>query len=230
MARHMEAVIDLLGQARRSAAPPPERVAIELWDFIEDQQTAKSKAEKGMPEPTALAEARRLETDAGERVEKLKQAVSEAKDALAKVIGRPGPIFFGRSEFALRRQVDQQRVQARQGGLESRLKNAERVSQDAQNHRERLERSYRVNALEFSRFWQEQAKFADQRVGTAEFAKRLSERTPIFARWGSNFLYQVSTALMQARQARHDDRVEFEIPDLVSGKDIWGLPYQPRSP
>lgn len=228
LAARMEDVIDLLGPARIAALDPLERVAMELWDFIETQQAAKNKAANGLPEPKALQVARRVESDAGQNLEKLRHAVREAEDALEKVLARRGPAFFGRSQFTIRKQADEQKAQVRIGRLKNGLQTTERVRQDAESHRQRLDREYRADAVEFSRFWQEQAKNADRRVETARFAKNFVEKNPILARWGSRFLYQVSAALMQARQARCDDGIEFEMPDLVPAKDIWGIPYQPR--
>jgi hypothetical protein len=229
LGKYTEPLIDLLGRARKAAAPPAERVSMEIGEFLESQEAAKIKAAHGLSEPKALLDARQHELEASQKVGKLREAVCDAENVRSDVRSRRIPMLFGRTEHSARKRADEQKAQAQISELTKQLQNAERTSRDAESHRRRIERDYRADAAEFSRFWQAQAKYSDSRIRTAEFANIFVRKNPQFSRWGTQFLFRVADALMQAKRVRADDATEFEIPDLVPGKDLWGIPYQPRT-
>lgn len=228
ISRHRDALIDLLGRARKAAMEPAERVTAQFDDFIEYYESAQAKAAAGLSEPAALRNARRTASDAMQSVSESRMKLLSAEDAFSTALGMRRPLFSWMTNFAARKQAVEQQAQARVDSCKKQLKDAESASRDAESNKRRLERDYRVAAAEFSQFWQSQAAHSVQRISAAKYAKQLTGGNPQFARWGAEFLFKLSVALMQARLTRADEVGELEAPDYAQTVDIWGVPHHPR--
>lgn len=227
-AARTETVIDLLGRARKLALNPVERVTAAFNDFIEYHESAQAKAAAGLPEPASLRNARRATSEALHKVSEFQKEMRGAERALDEVRAMRGPMFSWMTDFAARKQTAEREAETRVDSCRRQLKDAESNSRYAESDTRRLERDYRVEATEFSQFWQAQAKHSARRISIANCAKQFAGRNPSFARWGASVLFNVGLALIEAKSMRDDDAGNYEAPDFVKGTDIWGVPYQPR--
>jgi hypothetical protein len=224
-AQHRDRLLDLLGEARRSALPAFERAVFDLDDLIERETRVHQTA--GLSEPVSLSSARRSVTETTERLRTLETQANDIQQRLAAY--QPTSIW---------RRLWQPASDSRETTtLEMRLDNLQRKILTARGHCASAaqvlkieERKFHLACAQHETALSARQVQADARISTAQAARKFLTTNPRAAFWGAPHLMRIATDIHKARAEWHtsQDSVQNDW-DLVPIFDIWGKPYLPPS-
>jgi hypothetical protein len=224
-AQHRDRLLDLLGEARRSALPAFERAVFDLDDLIERETRVHQTA--GLSEPVSLSSARRSVTETTERLRTLETQANDIQQRLAAY--QPTSIW---------RWLWQPASDSRETTtLEMRLDNLQRKILTARGHCASAaqvlkieERKFHLACAQHETALSARQVQADARISTAQAARKFLTTNPRAAFWGAPHLMRIATDIHKARAEWHtsQDSVQNDW-DLVPIFDIWGKPYLPPS-
>lgn len=221
-AARRDALLDLLGDARRIALSPMGRTAFDLDSMIERETAACRTSE--FPEPASLHAARRKVEEEAKRCRMLEQKADAVAQRLTEQPRRPMlQRLFGPP-------VDPQRQ-----ALETRLDQLQRkflkATADLATARHVLrteERKFQVEGARHQSAQSVRATQAEGRIAVATAARRFLERNPRTAFWGATYLMRVAADILRVRSERLTTDPDLPADwDLIPILDLWGKPYLP---
>lgn len=222
--RHQDALLDLLGEARRAALSPFERVISDLDGLIERETRIDCTA--APPEPASLHLARRNVAGAMEQLRALEKQANDIQQRLAAY--QPASIW--------RRLWQPASDSGGTAPLESRLDNVQRKILTARGHYAAAaqaalkaeERKFCIACTQHETALSARRTQADTRIATAQAARKFLTTNPRAAFWGAPYLMRIAADIQKARAEWHTfpDFVQNDW-DLVPIFDLWGKPYLP---
>ena len=220
---HRDALLDLLGDARRAALPPLDRAMSDLGHIIEQGTIASRPSD--LPEPPSLHIAKRKVEDEANRLREVERETDAAAQQLADYAQRS----VWRRLWAPPVDPDRSALEVRLDQLQRQFLRATADHTAAKHSLQTEERKYQIDRARHETAASARNAQAESRSATARAAQRLVETNPRTAYWGATFLMRIAADIQKAR-AGWETSAEPMPPnsDLTTILDIWGIPYQPR--
>jgi hypothetical protein len=222
-AQHRDRLLDLLGEARRSALPAFERAVFDLDDLIENGTRVHQIA--GLSEPDSLFAARRDAAKTAERLRTLETRASGIEQQLAarqpasiwrrlwQPAGDPG------ETASLETQLDslQRKILVARGNYTSAVQALKTEGN-----------KFQIACTQHESVMSARRTQAGANAAAAQVARKFLEKNPRCAAWGAPHLMRVVAEIQKARAGwrASPDSVQNDW-DLVPIFDLWGKPYLP---
>jgi hypothetical protein len=221
--RHRDELLDLLGHARRAAMPPPERVAFDLDDVIEQESLAYRAAD--LPEPASLHVARRKVDDEAGRL----RALETKANGMSRRLANHSSDTIWRRLWGPASEPDRQTLETRLARLQRQILAARGDCAAARHALQTEERKFGADRARHQSALSARRTQADGRIATARAARTLLQKNPRAAFWGSPCLMRVAADIQKAR-LQWRSSPDSDLPsdwDLIPIFDLWGKPHLP---
>lgn len=221
-AARRDALLDLLGDARRTALSPMGRAASDLDSVIERETAACRTAD--FPEPVSLLAARRKVEEEAKRRNRLEQKA----DAVAQRLSEQPRRSILQRLFGPPVDPQLQTLEARLDQLQRKFLKATADLATARHVLQTEERKFQVERARHQSAQSVRVAQAEGRIATAAAARRFLERNPRTAFWGAAYLMRVAADIQRARSERLTSDPDLAADwDLIPILDLWGKPYLP---
>lgn len=221
---HRNRLLDLLGEARRAALSPLERVTSDL-DGLSERET-RVHLIAPLPEPASLSTARRNVAATAQRLRALETKAEEIEQQLAS--HQPASIWQRLWQPA----GDPREAAA----LQTRLHNLQRKILAARSNSAAAalvlkaeEQKFHIACAQHETAMSARRAQADARIATTHAARAFLEKNPHTARWGAPYLMRIAADIQKTR-AEWWTAPDRDAPDdwsLIPILDLWGKPYLP---
>ncbi|MBR1217494.1 hypothetical protein JQ557_05820 [Bradyrhizobium sp. U87765 SZCCT0131] len=218
--RQTEALLDLLGAARRNTLPPLERVISDLDGLVEQETVALRVAQ--LAEPASFLAARRKVEHAAALVRSLEEKANGLSESIAH---HPSQSIWARL-ISTANGPDRRSLEIRLDRLREKIATAGAALSTARAALQTEERKFRMAQVRYQAALPDRRERATRQIATARLARSMAEKSPRCARWGAVRLFAVAGTLQTARARMH--RMDETLDENWEPSfDLWGIPRLP---